>query len=202
MSRTSRTPAAGGACRRPDRGDRGFTLMELLVTLTIMALAFAIVVPNLGAFVPEAKLDGSANRITRTLDRIRSEARIGARPMHLELDLRNAQWRVVWPPDQMLSRDQDLSTLEERLDEWQYLESGVVFAGAGDANKGLATSGVYRVTFDEYGFTADQVVVLKLTSDETMVWSLQIDGLSGRTRLERSESGEMVRPVAVNEGAF
>ncbi|MFM1873451.1 MAG: hypothetical protein RL398_2873 [Planctomycetota bacterium] len=186
----------------PRHGDRGFTLMELLVTLTVMALAFAIVLPNLGAFVPEAKLDGSANRISRTLDRIRSEARIQARPMHLELDLRNSQWRVVWPPEEQLTRDQDVTSLEERLDEWQYLETGVKFAGVGDANKGLATSGLYRVTFDEYGFTADQVIVLKLDADQDMVWSLQIDGLSGRTRLERSESGEMLRPVAVNEGAF
>lgn len=186
----------------PRPHETGFTLMELLVTLTVMALAFAIVVPNLGAFVPEAKLDGSANRISRTLDRIRSEARIQARPMHLELDLRNAQWRVVWPAEQQLTRDQEVSTLEERLDEWQYLETGVVFDGAGNASKGMATSGLFRITFDEYGFTGDQVVVLKLQADATMVWSLEIDGLSGKTRLQRSENGEASHPVAVNEGAF
>lgn len=189
---------------RPTRraNDRGFTLMELLVTMTVMALGFAIVVPNLGAFVPEAKLDGSAKQILRTLDWLRSEARIQARPMSMELDLQHAMWRVVYPPEQQLTLDQDAWTLEERTDDWQELEKGVVFGGAGDANKGMATSGVYRITFDEYGFSGDQVIVLKLPQDPDLVWSLVLSGLSGRMTIERSETGDQVRPAAVNEGAF
>ena len=62
--------------------------------------------------------------------------------------------------------------------------------------------GVYRLVFDEYGFTADQVIALKLVSDPNMVWSLAIHGLTGRVDIEKSEKGEVAELVALNEMAF
>ncbi|MEO6595319.1 MAG: prepilin-type N-terminal cleavage/methylation domain-containing protein [Planctomycetota bacterium] len=180
----------------------GFTLMELLVTMTIIALVFAIVVPNLGAFVPEARLEGSGKRIMRTLDWVRSEARIQGKRMAMEFDLRRARWRIVYPPEQKLTRDQDVSTLEEQPEDWQALEQDVVFNGAGDAKAGLAHEGIYKLVFDEYGFTGDQVVIMKLESDPTMVWSMSIQGLSGRLDIERSEKGEAIQLTTPTEAAF
>lgn len=182
--------------------ERGFTLMELLVTMTLVALAFAIVVPNLGAFVPEARLRGSGNQIVRTIDWVRSEARIQGKRMAIDFDLDRAMWRIVYPPEQQLTRDQDAWTLEEQADQWKRLEDDVKFDGAGGAKDGLAHRGVYRLTFDEYGFSGDQVIVLRLVSDPTMVWSLSLHGLSGRVVVEESEKGEVVVPVAVTEGTF
>ncbi|MBL8728835.1 MAG: prepilin-type N-terminal cleavage/methylation domain-containing protein [Planctomycetes bacterium] len=183
-------------------GAGGFTLMELLVTLTVLALVFAIVVPNLGAIVPEARLEGSGKQILRQLDWVGSEARIQGKPMSCDFDIDRARWRIVYPPEHQLTRDQDAWTLEERPEDWQPLEKDVVFAGIGDAKNGLATRGVYRLTFDEYGFTADQQIVLKLASDPTLVWSLTLMGLSGRTNVDQSERGEVPQLQAVNEGAF
>ena len=179
----------------------GFTLMEVLVTLTVVALTFAIVVPNLSAFLPEARLEGSGKRILRELDWVRSEARIQGKRMSMEFDLERARWRIVYPPEQKLTRDQDVWTLEERPDDWIPLETDVVFEGAGDA-KGRGHHGVYRLVFDEYGFTADQVIALKLVSDPNMVWSLAIHGLTGRVEVEKKENGEVADLVALNETAF
>ncbi len=184
------------------RTDGGFTLMELLVTMTIIALVFAMVVPNLGAFVPEAKLDGSGKQILRTLDWVRSEARIQGKRMAIDLDLEHARWRIVFPPEQRLTRDQDAATLEERSEDWTPLEKGVVFAGAGDAKVGLAHRQIYRIAFDEHGFTADQVVVLKLEGDANLVWSLVLNGLSGSMTIEKNEEGHEARLAMPNEGAF
>lgn len=182
--------------------ERGFTLMELLVTLTLIALLFAIVVPNLGAFLPEARLEGSGKQILRTVDWVRSEARIQGKRMAIEFDLDRAMWRVVHPPEQQLTRDQDAWTLEEWTDQWVSLEEDVVFAGAGDAKNGLAHSGRYRLVFDEYGFSGDQMLVLKLKSDPTLVWSMMLQGLSGRVTVEQSEKGDVPTMTAPNEGAF
>lgn len=176
--------------------------MELLVTLTILSLMFAIVVPNLGMFVPSARLEGSGKQILRHLDWVRSEARIQGKPMSIDFDLDRQRWRIVYPPEQQLTRDQDAWTLEERTDHWQELEQDVVFAGIGDVVHGLATKGLYRLTFDEYGFTADQLLVLKLASDGDMVWSMSILGLSGRTSVLQSETGEVETLQLVGEGAF
>ena len=62
------------AARRPicDTGASGFTLMELLVTMMIVSLLFAIVVPNLGALVPSARLEGSGNQLRAKIDWARS----------------------------------------------------------------------------------------------------------------------------------
>ncbi|MBX3462523.1 MAG: prepilin-type N-terminal cleavage/methylation domain-containing protein [Planctomycetes bacterium] len=182
--------------------DGGFTLMELLVTMTLLALIFAIVVPNLGAIVPSARLEGSGKQILRQLDWVRSEARIQGKTMGMDFDLDKRRWRIVYPPEQQLTRDQDAWTLEERPDQWQALEPDVVFAGVGDAKNGLATRGVYRLVFDEYGFTGDQIVALKLQSDPQMVWSMTIQGLTGRTTVETSERGELPQLPLVGEGAF
>jgi type II secretion system protein H len=186
----------------PRAAERGFTLMELLVVLTVMALGFAIVVPNLGAFVPEAKLDSAAKQIVRTLDWVRSEARIQAKRISVDFDLSRHLWRIVYPPEQQLTRDQDTWTLEEMPDDWNALERGVVFGGAGDARSGLATRDVYRLTFDEHGFTADQMLVLRLEEDPTMVWSLVLHGISGRMDVERDQEGHTHKLDVVEEGAF
>lgn len=176
--------------------------MELLVTLTVISLVFAIVVPNLGALIPSARLEGSGKQILRQMDWVRSEARIQGKPMGVDFDLDRQRWRIVYPPEQQLTRDQDAWTLEERPDDWQPLDKDVVFGGIGDAKNGMATRGVYRLTFDEYGFTSDQLLVLKLQSDPQMVWSMTIMGLSGRTSVMQSETGEVEQLYPVGEGAF
>ena len=182
--------------------ERGFTLVELLVVMAVLALLLAVVLPNSGALVPSARLRGSGSQIQRQLDWVRSEARIQGKRMAVEFDLDKARWRIVNPPEQRLTRDQDARTLEERPDEWQELETDVEFAGAGDGKVGLVHRSVYRLIFDEYGFTGDQAVVLKLKSDPQMIWALSIHGLSGRVTITESEKGELPVLQVVNEGAF
>jgi prepilin-type N-terminal cleavage/methylation domain-containing protein len=181
---------------------RGFTLIEVLVVLMILALLFAMVVPNLGALVPSARLRSSGAQLRREIDWVRSEARIQGKRMAIEFDLARAIYRVVYPPEQRLTRDQEASTLEERPDQWQGLQTDVQFVGAGDGKAGLTGKGLYRLAFDEYGFTGDQVLVLGLVSDPTKTWSLTIQGLSGKVTVHESETGEKPVPPALNEGAF
>ena len=181
---------------------RGFTLMELLVTMAILSLLFALVVPNLGALVPTARLQGSGNVLKRELDWVRSEARIQGKRMVMEFDLERTRWRIVYPPEQKLTRDQDLSTLEERPDQWQEFEPDVVFAGAADARSTMTTRGLYRLVFDEYGFTADQMIALRLKSDPDQIWAITINGLSGRVTVHESAQGELPTLQLVNEVAF
>ncbi|MFN9703213.1 MAG: Tfp pilus assembly protein FimT/FimU [Planctomycetota bacterium] len=180
----------------------GFTLVELLATLMVVGLLFALVLPNLGALVPAARLRGSGARIRSELEWARSEARIQGKRMVVEFDLDRSMWRLVYPPEQRLTRDEDEAALAERPDDWVQLEEDVRFAGAGDGKSGLATKGLYRVAFDEYGFTGDQVLVLDLKSEPMRTWTLRIHGLSGRADASESETGEKPLPPVLGEGAF
>ncbi len=180
----------------------GFTLVEILVTLALISLLVGIIVPNLGVMIPGARLRASGSKIQRELDWVRSEARIQGKRMAMEFDLERAIWRIVYPPEQRLTREQDESVLEERPDHWVELETDVVFAGAGDGKEGMTKKGLYRLQFDEYGFTGDQILVLQLKSEPDMVWSMKIAGLSGRVDVDHSETGVIEYPAEVGEGAF
>ncbi len=185
----------------PERTDRGFTLVEILVVLALIGMLMAIVVPNLGILVPSARLRGNGTVLQRNLDLLRSEARIQSKRIAMEIDLDKRRWRAVYPPEQMLTRDQDASTLEEQLDDWQELEDDVVFGGV-DTGAQVVTRGTYRLVFDEFGFTNDQIVHLRLESDPTEVWSLTLMGLSGRTVVTETSEGNPPRLQQTNEGAF
>lgn len=195
------TPRANAERRTTSAG--GFTLLELLVTVTMISLVIAIIVPNLGSFLPSARLSGSGKQLLRTIDWVRSEARIQARRMSLELDLERARWRVVFPAEMRLTLDENEADLAEwSFDVWTALEDGVVFAGAGDARHGMAKKDVYRITFDEHGFSSDQIVVLKLASEPQMVWALTLRGLTGAVTVHESDQGVEPELQYVEEGAF
>lgn len=53
---------------------QGFTLIELMVTLTIAAILLSLAVPSLAAFVQSARLRGSSNELASALMFARSEA--------------------------------------------------------------------------------------------------------------------------------
>ena len=189
----------------PARRAACFTLLELVTAIALVALLVGIIVPNLGSIVPSARFDGSSKAILSKLTLIRSEARIQAKRMEMEFDLDRARFRTILPPEEQLTTDQVIYNDAEVRDEakdWIELESGVVFAGAGDDKSGMLTKGLYRVVFDEYGFTGDQVVAVKLENDDSMVWSVSIHGLTGHMEVERSELGEIVQPLPVGEGSF
>lgn len=65
---------------------RGFTLIELTVTLVIVGLAMAVVVP---AILPErdrSELDAAVERVTSVLELARDSAVSGATPVSLVID--------------------------------------------------------------------------------------------------------------------
>jgi type II secretion system protein H len=195
----SRFPPAPCASRT---GAAGFTLIEIMVVVAILGLLYAIVVPNLGAFLPKTRLDKEARVLASNVDMMRSEARIQSKRLTLQLDLKKARWRRVQPPEQQLTTDQDAWTLEEHFDQWTELEHDVVYAGAGDTNEGLVRNDIYPIVFDENGFTGDQVVMFRLESDPTMIWSVQIHGLTGECDIVPDFDGHEHPLEETGEGAF
>ncbi len=182
------------------RRERGFTLIELMVTVTIGAILTQLVVFNLGALIPSTLLDSEAKSLLANYDFLRSEARLHGKPYKLQIDLTRGRWRMVLPPEDRVLSLQD-PPKEFELN-WQSLDERVKFGTYATAGGRPATQGLVDIVIDENGFSADQTVSFKLKELEDYVWTVQIHGLTGATSLKRSLDKKEVYLDAINEGHF
>ena len=74
------------------RRTAGFTLIEILIVLTIVALTVAIVAPNLGAAVGFGQLRGEARAVVSGLREARAQAMTGGQ--RVDFQLQGTEWRI------------------------------------------------------------------------------------------------------------
>lgn len=80
---------------RPRKGGRGFTLIEMLAVIAIMALVFAVGLPRLGTSKLRL-LRGEAESVAASLEFARQSAIMTAIPHRLLIDLEDGEYRVEW----------------------------------------------------------------------------------------------------------
>jgi len=76
------------------RRERGFTLLEIAVTLLIASILLAIAVPRLPSF-GRTDLETSADRLAATMTYLADEASLRGRIYRLTLDLETETWDVA-----------------------------------------------------------------------------------------------------------
>lgn len=85
---------------------RGFTLIELMVTVAIIAIAMMIAVPNMSAFQRNAELASTTNTLLASINTARSEAmKRGMNAMVRPID--TADWSKGWVVFVDVARDGD-----------------------------------------------------------------------------------------------
>ena len=87
-------PSPEGRSGNPSRGDRGFTLLEVLVVVAIIAVLAAMVVPSLGGNQGR-DVQNAAERLVLLLNRAQQEAVLSSRT-----------WRIVLEPGEGVYRFQ------------------------------------------------------------------------------------------------
>lgn len=78
--------------RMRDSDSAGFTLIELMVTLTLMGLALAVAGP---ALVPPASQTSAVRDLVRALESARSEAARTGEQVEVWIDMRSGSYRSV-----------------------------------------------------------------------------------------------------------
>ncbi|CAH1386512.1 GspH/FimT family pseudopilin [Candidatus Nitrotoga sp. M5] len=94
--------------RIKSRASAGFTILELLVVLTLMAMVYALAVPMISAGMPGTELKGAARQLAAGLRQARSQAVTRKVESTLTLDVEKRNFKV--------SGDQRQYALPAKLD--------------------------------------------------------------------------------------
>src|SRR5258708_2008525 len=86
---------------RASRRAAGFTFIELMVVIAILALLASIVVANLDGISAPTKLRGAARALGNQMLELKEMAALKNRALSLEIDLERQRWRVVDAPSEV-----------------------------------------------------------------------------------------------------
>jgi general secretion pathway protein H len=148
---------------RSAHASAGFTLLELIVTLLVLALAAAVVTPAIGRGTDALKARAEVAGFAATLRHVRERAITTQRPQRITLDTEGHQIVI----QALQTSDEEKETRETRA-----LPSRVTI----DAPRGA------EVTFDARGMASG--ADFKLTANG-VVYRVTVDRLTGRVRSTR-----------------
>lgn len=154
--------------RRPavSQSARGFTLLELIVTLAVLAIAAAVVAPAIGRGSDSLKARADVAGFAATLRHAREKAINGQRPHRVEVDTETHRMSIIAPPAAADDKEvRETRTLSTRLT--------------------IEASPTPAVTFDPRGISSG--AEFKLTSGG-IVYLVSVDRLTGRVKSARQEA--------------
>lgn len=114
---------------RRDRGQDGFTLIEIAVVLVIIALAYGLVTPAFSSFVAGTRLESAARDMALALREARSTAIVTGRELRFRIEPATPGWRFG---DRHGSFDRDVTVTLETLAD----DPGIAFYADGHSTGG------------------------------------------------------------------
>ena len=162
----------------------GFTLLELMITVTLVSLVMAIGIPSMRVFIQNDRLVTQINTMVGHLAYARSEAVTRHQPVIIcassnQTSCSSTNWAEGWILFVDTDNNSDVSATENILRQQQALSGSVTF-----------TSSIGSVvTYDERGFAPDSVGTFSLCDDRgtSEMKSISIS-VTGRVRQGGSSS--------------
>ena len=165
---------------------RGFTFVELMVVLAILAFAFAYGVIHLDGATGAARLSASARQVGTTIEFLRGHAIQANRDLELHIDLDHNRWRMVLPPRpserEADRREQEDVLYTEDVMLPESVDFDAILLDATDAR----TTGEIVITFSPLGEIVPNGFLIRLASEEVRssneedaFFSIEVNGLTG-----------------------
>jgi general secretion pathway protein H len=129
--------SAADGLRLCTRADAGFTLLEMLIVLSIMALGAAFVIPTLGSGVSNSELKGAARELAAGMRLARSEAVATRKETLVTLDLAAHSFRIAREPrERALPKSAELKLFTAQADLVNDTVGSIRFFPDGGSNGG------------------------------------------------------------------
>jgi len=158
----------------------GFTLIEMIVVLTVLGLAASVVIPSLGSGLPRLRLVGAARDFATLLKFARSHSLAAALPLHVVLDTsRNLYWLDNAEAPAMA----DVSLLGERKIRLYALPQGVSFGNIGGGILPVDDKRFRILYFPSGGSSGGQV---ELRDEKGRAYGINVDSVTGRSEIIRN----------------
>ena len=126
----------------------GFTLVEVLVSLSILGILATLAWPPISAWNADATYRKVARDFTSALQRTRSEAIKSNLEHRLEIDLDNRRFRLVHGNRASRSTESSWNLRENLVLDWFVLPSGPVLRANLDCSK---SEGIIKIHFNPFG---------------------------------------------------
>ena len=182
------------AATRELQRERGFSLIELIILLSMVAIVAAFSIPMLSSSMRSWQLAADARNIVTTLTYAKLSATSQMTHYQLSFDVASNKWSML-----KLNRGTGVYDLQGEVNE---LSTGIAYSGiafksaSSSAPSGFPTTSSTSITFNSRGIpidgagipTTDNVVYVSGTGDDYAVTV----SLAGKVQLWRSLNGQWV----------
>jgi Tfp pilus assembly protein FimT len=174
----------------------GFTLVELILVVSLMMLAASAVASNLDSLIPQARIEACARTLASDIAAARASAIAQGLPYRLEysIDPERPQYRIALP----FKTDGGVATEDETrvYTNWKDLPEGVKIVEV-TAGTRIHRTGICRIDMLPNGNTIEHVVHLERQTPKGEFY-LVVQGLTGFVQFFGAEW----RPDVATEGDF
>jgi len=167
-------PAAAGSVGSPASRE-GFTLVELIIVITLLGVLTASVLPNVTGISPKYRLRTSARTIGAQIGWVRSMAGGQGQEHYLRYDLGDQRYWVVLPPGPDEDPELDLDERDTLPPSW--LETGCEIVEILFPDGSSEDNGIVDVRLDPYGNEGSHIVVIR--NEEGTILSVKFSALVG-----------------------